>query len=67
MLYGLYMWVMTSLHWNGVGKIPLQGGPHYYGGATFSREVLRMGIPPFGVRDVGSGTEVGGDLRLPPP
>ena len=46
-------------HLEGVGPIPLQGIPQYYGEETLAREVQRVDIPPTGGRD-----GVGGDLRI---
>ena len=54
-------------YWEGVGRIPPQGGPQADREATSSREVQCVDITPNGGRDDGGGTVGGGDLRLPPP
>ena len=56
-----------SLHWEGFGRIPPQGGPQADGEATSKRKVQRMDIPPSGGNNGGYRTEGGGDLRLSPP
>ena len=54
-------------HWEGVGKIPPQGGSKPDGESNLSREGQRVDISPAGGRDGGSGTAVGGEILLPPP
>ena len=56
-----------AAHWEGVGRIPPQGGPQADREATSEREGRSVDIPPSGGRDDGSGTSGGGDLRLPTP
>ena len=54
-------------HWEGVGRIPPQGGLQTDGELNLVREGRRVEITPAGGRDGGVGTEGGGYLRLPPP
>ena len=51
-------------HWEGVGRVSPQGGQQAYRGATLAREGGHVEIPPNVVRDDGSGTSGGGNLRL---
>ena len=53
-------------HWEGVERIPPQGGRQADGKATLAREGLLVGISPSVGRNGGGGTAGGGDLRLPP-
>ena len=55
----------NPLHWEGVGRIPPQGGPQADRVETLAKEVSRMGIPPSEGCDGGGGTAEGGDLRIP--
>ena len=57
---------MNPPNWEGVGKIPPQGGPKNDREVNSAREVRRVGIPPAGVRDDGGVNAGGGDLHLPP-
>ena len=49
-----------SMHWEGVGQIPPQGGPKDDGEETLEREGRHVDIPPAGIRDVGGGPIGGG-------
>ena len=54
-------------HWEGLGRIPLKGGPQTDREETLARKGWRMGLPPSGGCDFGGGIAGGGDLHLPPP
>ena len=56
-----------TLHWEGFGRIPPQGGPQSDREATSERMGRSMGIPPSGGRGGGGRTTGGGELRLLPP
>ena len=45
MLYGSETWV-TTLHWEGLGRTPPQGGPQDNRGANLARKGRHMGILP---------------------
>ena len=53
-------------HWEGLGRIPPQGGPQADGEETSERTGRSMGLPPAGGSDDRGGTTVGGDVRLLP-
>ena len=53
-----------AAHWEGVGRIPPQGGPQAERGETLERGGQSVDITPSGGRDGGSGTAGCGYLRL---
>ena len=56
-----------TAHWEGVGRIPPQGGPQTDGTEISEVEGWEVGVPPSGGSDGGIGVTGGGDLHLPPP
>ena len=56
-----------NTHWEGSGRIILQGGPQDEGMINLDRAVQWMGISPAGRISDGGVITGGGDLHLPPP
>ena len=55
-----------NLHWDGVGRIPPQGGPQADGTETSEGEGCEVVVSSTDRSNVGGGVTGGGDPRLPP-
>ena len=56
---GTFLWVIdvgyVTVHWEDIGRIPLQGGPHTDGAEITEGTGWDVGVPPSGRGDCGGG------------